>query len=137
MAQPYGAFAKALLETQRYPDLRDAAGHPVQPYDVTAHTLPLLMGVPVRAVYTPITLPKPLPEKPHGWNGGCGDAPDRRAIYRSHSPAMDEGWTRWVLENQSPCMYHVQITDADIRKGNFGRGLETIIIPDQAPADNS
>src|SRR4029079_4409427 len=51
--QPYGAFAKALLEVQRYPNLRDADGHPIAPYDVTAHTLPLLMNVTVHPVKAP------------------------------------------------------------------------------------
>jgi hypothetical protein len=54
MAQPYGAFAKALLEEQHYPDLRDAEGHPIPPYDVTAHTLSLLMNVKVEPVYRPV-----------------------------------------------------------------------------------
>jgi hypothetical protein len=45
MAQPYAGFAKAVLEKQHYPNLRDASGHPVPPYDVTAHTLSLLMGI--------------------------------------------------------------------------------------------
>ena len=134
MAQPYGGFAKALLETQRYPDLRDSSGHPMQPYDVTAHTLSLLMGVPVEPVYAPLELPKPRPELGEGSNGGCGDAPDRRAIYRSHSPSMDEGWTRWVLENQARCLYHTPVWDADLRKGNLRPKLDTIIIPDQPPA---
>jgi hypothetical protein len=133
MAQPYGGFAKALLETQRYPDLRDSSGHPLPPYDVTAHTLPLLMGVPAEPVYTPLVLPKARPENAEGWNGGCGDAPDRRAIYRSHSPSMDEGWTRWVLENQARCLYHIPVYDADLRKGKLHPKLDTIIIPDQAP----
>ncbi|HVF55376.1 MAG TPA: M14 metallopeptidase family protein [Pyrinomonadaceae bacterium] len=136
LAQPYGSFAKALLESQRYPDLRDAEGHPVSPYDVTAHTLPLLMGVPVEPVYSPVRVVKrsmdeisviaPVIVAPRERPGE-----PRLAVYKSHVPSMDEGWTRWVLEQES--IAFASLEDAEARAGNLRAKFDAIIIPDQSP----
>lgn len=133
MSQPYGAFAKALLESQRYPDLRDSTGHPIAPYDVTAHTLNLLLGVEAAPVYESFAFREPPPNG-GGYGDGCGGGrPPERAIYRSHVPTIDEGWTRFVLEHQARCIYYDSIHDAQIRAGNLTDSLHTIIIPDQSP----
>ncbi len=54
--QPYSGYAKALLERQHYPnELLYPGGPPKRPYDVTAHTLPLLFGVEAKFVEEPVT----------------------------------------------------------------------------------
>ena len=117
--QPYGGFAKALLERQRYPDLREYPnGPPKRPYDVTAHTLPLLFGVDVaevRGVEPSVGAPiGPVTEGALAASGLTG-SPRRIGLYRSYNASMDEGWTRYTFDS-----YHVKYTslvDKEVRAG--------------------
>ena len=133
MQQPYSSFAKTLLERQSYPDLRlYPGGPPKRPYDVTAHTLPLLMGVQVDAIDSPVAVPlAPLsgeiPSKPRPLA-----IPARIGVYKSFVPAIDEGWTRWVLE-QFGVPYH-SAANSDILAGDLRRRFDALIFPDQRPA---
>jgi hypothetical protein len=137
-AQPYGAFAKALLESQRYPDLREyPGGPPKRPYDVTAHTLPLLMGVGAAAITDsfpiPLTDPIPMVAEPSLVAPGLSGATTRRiAVYRSHAPSMDEGWTRWVLDQYR--IPYTSVTDRDVRTGGLRGRFDVLVLPDQSPA---
>jgi hypothetical protein len=143
LAQPYGSFAKALLEKQQYPNLRDPTGHPIPPYDVTAHTLPLLMNVPVSPIVAPFRESFATHVQLRVARPDCELMGDRYvALYRSNVPSMDEGWTRWVL---GACTEYENITDAEIRQKRFTQkqanaatgqrpAYRTIIIPDQSPA---
>jgi hypothetical protein len=58
LGQPYKPYAWALLERQKYPDLRQyPGGPPIPPYDNAGWTLPLQMGVTCDEVKAPFSTP--------------------------------------------------------------------------------
>ena len=207
LKQPYGSYAKTLLERQKYPDLREyPGGPPKRPYDVTAQTLPLLMGVKAYEIEQPFSVEmakietaEPLPGKidvktreyllradsdyafvdvnrllkagvavarlrsghteagkefPPGTFVVRGNishvkpvpgldltgttvaesstiplkAP-RIGIYNSYIPSMDEGWTRWLLDQFE--FSYTRIYDKDVRAGNLNSRFDVIVIPDE------
>ncbi|MGI9105779.1 MAG: M14 family metallopeptidase [Pyrinomonadaceae bacterium] len=133
MDQPYANFAKALLEAQHYPDLRDESGHPVSPYDVTAHSLSMLMGVEATPVSAPFKY-QTLSARIFRDAAPAAAAPRasvRFALYRSHVPSMDEGWTRWVLEQHR--IPFASLADKETRAGNLRAKYDAIMIPDHSP----
>jgi len=210
-AQPYGRFVGELLGRQRYPKVRVAMGQPpLRPYDVTAWTLPLLMGVdltkemlppeetkgarrisdsdwpqgrveggsPVYALspqtnssthllnaalkakdsvsitkegftangvrYAPGTILiqpssnlQQLAAKYHVVIRGLDAKPNvatalvkevRVGLYKPWSASMDEGWTRWLLEQ-----YEFNLKNIDnktMKAGNLQAAYDAIILPD-------
>jgi hypothetical protein len=133
MNQPYSSFAKTMLEVQHYPEVEEYPGGPLRaPYDVTAHTLPLLMGVEVVAVdelpevelSEAIAAPSHEKEAP-GLTGGLGP---RVAVYESWQPSMDAGWTRWIFDEYG--IEYEQLRDADARAGNLASRFDAIVLPD-------
>jgi hypothetical protein len=138
LAQPYGAFAKALLELQHYPDLRNDKGQPIAPYDVTAHSLALLMGIRVAELPTMparVTrvnkIPPIMDTVPRSISWSAPLLP-RVAVYKSYVAAIDEGWTRYVLEHNG-LPYYTSIENKDVT-GNLRSKFQVIIIPDQPRA---
>jgi hypothetical protein len=177
MQQPYSSYAKTLLERQHYPDLRLYPGGPPQrPYDVTAQTLPLLMGVETETVDGPFSVASsptksfefernvpatlgPLAASDSDtwravnkiWNGGApvfrnpgtGDffaqlpqtvesvkiPRPRIGLYKSYVPVIDEGWTRWLLEDFG--FAYRNVLNPDIDAGNLRQRFDVIVFPDQ------
>ena len=152
LRQPYAAFAKTMLEIQRYPDRRQyPGGPPERPYDVTAHTLPLLMGVnafvandslrvPLSSPVTPrVIAPVPPlrtagPERSEGERGSGGeDSVPRIGLYKSYDASMDEGWTRWVFDTWK--VPYSSLVDSVVRAGKLREQFDVIVLPDQAPQE--
>jgi len=136
LAQPYSGFAKTLLEAQEYPSLPEYPGGPLRaPYDVTAHTLPLMMGVAVTALdeVPDAELSEPIEAPTHekraaGLSGGGGP---RIAIYEPWMSSMDAGWTRWIFDEYG--IEYEQLRDADARAGNLRSRFDAILLPDFSP----
>jgi len=176
MHQPFSGWAKTLLERQDYPDLRlYPGGPPKRPYDVTAQTLPMQMGVDVvtvkdsfhaslkPATQFAFTLDHPVPSgamaasnvdswkdvakiwksgKPVYRDASTGDffrsagngrkeikAP-RIGIFQNYLSTMDEGWTRWLLDDFG--FAFATMHNADVQAGNLRPQFDVIILPDQA-----
>ncbi len=133
LQQPYASFAKTMLERQQYPDLREyPGGPPKRPYDVTAHTLPLLMNVqavPVKTAFTvdgrrepsALVLQSRVRSNPSGARVG---------LYQNYLAAMDEGWTRWLFDQYK--FPYKRLKQEEIRGGFLHSKFDTIILPDQS-----
>lgn len=201
MSQPFRAFAKDLLERQKYPEQRPAPGAPVErPYDVTGWTLPLQMGVEAFEAAKPfearLELLKQIPvpagrfentehaaalaisgktnhsriavnrllkagapvswaedgsfvapasyaKELKDWTArlgidvtGLAKAPagrnlrtPRLAVYHPPSPNMDEGWTRWLLEQYE--FPHTSVSKEEIRRGGLEARFDAILLAEQ------
>jgi zinc carboxypeptidase len=140
MNQPYASFAQTMLEVQDYPDLREyPGGPPRRPYDVTAHTLGLLMDVeayPVDFVdgdlmsaleVEPIERPDFAFELPAALRGS--GAP-RVGLYKSWQEPMEAGWTRWVFDQHG--LQYDTVKDARIQRGNLAEDFDVILLQDQS-----
>lgn len=139
MQQPYASFAQTMLERQDYPDLREyPGGPPKRPYDVTAHTLPLLMNVEAVEVeqwdaeMPPLSEPIPIQD----WQftlppALAGDDAPRIGIYKSWQEPMEAGWTRWVFDQYG--LRYDTLKDARIRAGDLGNDYDVILLQSQEP----
>jgi hypothetical protein len=203
LAQPYGRFVSEMFEAQRYPEVKLVSGREiVRPYDVSAWSLPLMMGVTVERAKAPAGLRpfKPVdraeisgavalaPGSPEnakvinaalrnggrvsiapegGTNGPASptsgtiflDASAARAaakeisgtgvsatpapqapagaaklrlprvgLYKPWAASMDEGWTRWVLEQYG--FAPKTIDNKTIRAGKLAASFDAIVLPD-------
>src|SRR5207247_10165012 len=111
-------------------------GPPERPYDVTAHTLPLLLGVPVAAapdsLRVPLSAPVAAPRATTpGYPGFGPDMAPRVGLYRSYDATMDEGWTRWVFDTWK--VPYVSVVDSVVRAGRLKQKFDVIVLPDQSP----
>jgi zinc carboxypeptidase len=136
LRQPYASFAKTLLEVQRYPDRRQyPGGPPERPYDVTAHTLPLLMGLTAIAANDSLRVPLSGPIAPRAIAPvpRLADDTPRVGLYKSYDASMDEGWTRWVFDTWK--VPYTSLVDSVVRNGKLKERFDVIVLPDQSPQE--
>jgi hypothetical protein len=76
-------------------------------------------------VKAPASAPKPAPP-------AYAIRRPRVAVYQSYDPSMDEGWTRFVLDQYG--FEHTELHNPEIRKGSLRQSFDAIILPDQRPA---
>lgn len=148
VSQPQRNNVLSLFEPQIYPNRMNALSEAERPYDVTAWTLPMQMGVDAPAVTQiseaaaerRLTLVHDGNEvrKDLGLALAQGEAsptknpirkPVRIAVYKSWIANMDEGWTRYVFDTCN--VPYKSIFDADIKQGGLGSTFDVIVLPSQ------
>ncbi len=122
-AQPYFAFARAMLDGAPYPEVRDRPGGRIRkPYDVTAHDLRLLLDLDVRLVPAAqrgailassirlVDAAGAVELRPDDTSSDvilrgvqaartfAAKEPGAFAVYRPWTASMDEGWTRFFFD---------------------------------------
>ena len=202
-AQPYGRFVEEMMGIQRYPEVRLAPKSGIlEPYDVAAWSLPLMMGVnadkvklsdrdrQAAAIIKTVTWPAgglsgsaahysipvtqnnvsalinasqkaggevyisktpnqaPLaifPANPQLADNAAKfhlhlDAlsampqnavqlkPVRLALYKPYFASMDEGWTRFILDQYGFGVKNIE--NKDVKAGNLNSKFDVIILPD-------
>lgn len=139
MKQPYASFAQTMLELQEYPTMLEyEGGPPVRPYDVTAHTLPLLMDMEAVAVAEPLSVALsgviPVPALKYTAPAGLtGRRAPRVGIYKGWDEPMTAGWTRWVFDQHG--IRYDTLGNATIQSGNLARSYDVIVMQGQSRDD--
>ena len=131
MHQPTAAFAQTLLESKPYPAEFRLDGRLEEPYDVTAYSLPLLLGVEAMPVYEDVLVPtRPVLDPPPARrlvDGLSGAVDVMVGLYQPWVPSAREGWTRWVLETHA--VPHRTLRNERIRRGNLIAEYTAIVLP--------
>ena len=68
----------------------------------------------------------------HPVNGAVPLRQPRIGLYKSYIPNIDEGWTRWLLEQYE--FAYTSLYNKDIRAGDLNARFDVIIIPDTGVA---
>lgn len=122
LRQPYAAWAKTMLEIQEYPDLRRSPDDPpVVPYDVTAQTLPMMMGVEALPIKRPFKADMSLVTKDVHFNGkvdGSGNGgyvifPNSNEAYAAVDALMDAGYAASQLTEE------IRVQNQTLQPGSF------------------
>ena len=205
-AQPYGRFVEEMMGIQRYPEVRPVPGSGIlEPYDVAAWSLPLMMGVKAEKVRLSAgeqqsssiisTMPWPKVEtepkrpfyavtsnknnvaalinvmqksggavyiaRPHDNqppdvifksggdlaanaeklhlalrgisevpSGAVPLKPVRVALYKPYVASLDEGWTRFLLEQYGFPVKNIE--NKEVRAGNLNASWDVIILADSS-----
>src|SRR5262249_33822341 len=68
---------------------------------------------------------------PKAPDGVISTSKPRVGLYRSWVPVIDEGWTRWILENYG--FAPTTLRNGDVQAGHLSERFDAIIIPDAGP----